>query len=104
MVNIVVETSELAIAEELKKIQPEDIHIVRNNSLDGDPGEFSVLVILSALIIRQVSRIIVSAIESKKYIKVKARGIEIEGVSEKSLPEVIAALESIMTTEEKKNE
>jgi len=73
----------------LYKNQNSDVKITRSKKFDGESNLIDILINLSYFTIPFVAKVIIEFIKSRKHIKVKHKGIEITGLSEKTTLKVL---------------
>lgn len=71
---------------------PKEINLVQVKKFSGDQDIIQAIIIITAATIPYIFKIVLEQIRSKKYIKLKHKGIEIRGVSEKNVMNILKSL------------
>ena len=80
------------ILKELVGKYPDDCMLVTSKKFQGQAETIQVLVSLGAIAIPALANIIVQQIKSKKYVSVKYKGVELQGISEKNAVKILKQL------------
>lgn len=89
MSTIAIEIGDQDLQQEIEALTPATV--VRGKSLDGTAGMMILVISLAPAIIKQLAAIVTSALERNKHIRLVYDGIEVQGVSEDALLEIIEA-------------
>jgi len=90
--SIVIELTDEEVAKEIAAIDPTNFQIVKSRGFDGINDVISVVAVLSGVVVRELSKVIVATIERKKSIRVIHKGTEIAGLSKEELIRVLEKL------------
>lgn len=90
VVELMVEDKKLV--DELICKNSENIQLLNSRRFQGEPETIQLLITLSPVIIPSLASIIITFIRSKKHISIKYKGIEIKGVSEATIIQILEKL------------
>ena len=82
------------LLEEIRNAEPESFEIVSAHRFGGEIGLAAALVSLTATTIPILASIVKELIRSRRYVRLKVRGVEISGVSEDKILEILNQLKS----------
>lgn len=85
--------------EEMKFQDVEGIDIVEEEAFEGTEQVINLLINLSLISLGVVAKIITDNIKSKKFVKMKYKGMKVEGISEESVLKILTEIK-----ERKKND
>lgn len=78
---------------EFAQAHPEDVTVLRASAFNAaDPGTTELLVVLTPLVLRALTKIVTAQIAARKHVTVKVGGVELTGVSGKDAVEVLMEL------------
>lgn len=80
------------MVDELMANHPQDIQVLNSRRFQGEPETIQLLIELSSFIIPSIASVIVAYIHSKKHISIKYKGLEVKGISESTVIEVLEKL------------
>jgi hypothetical protein len=78
-----------AIADAMIALDPGRIREIRSRSFDGAEPVISLIVLVTPILLREISKIVQKCIESRQHVRVFYKGVEIEGVSEAVLLQLL---------------
>jgi hypothetical protein len=93
-VAIEVHRADEPLLEEIQNAEPGSFETISAHRFGGEIGVTAALVSLTATTIPVLAGIIKELIRSRKYVKLKVRGIEVAGVSEDTILEILERLKS----------
>lgn len=80
------------MVEELITDHTKDIQVLNSRRFQGEPETIQLLITLSTVIIPSIASVIVAYIRSKKHISIKYKGIEVKGISESTVIQILEEL------------
>ncbi|WP_340678419.1 hypothetical protein [Paraglaciecola sp.] len=89
---ITIQTSDSEFIETVKDIRDAAVTPLNTKSFDGMAELTSLVITVTPLIVRELSKIIVAQINAKKSIKVVKGGTEISGLSKDEIIEVLNSI------------
>jgi len=106
MVFIEFDKADSELTEAFSKFERNIIEKFETKNFDLDSNTIALLIAVSPVIVTELARVITSAIEKKKNIKVKLKGMEFEGLSKEDviglLQELAGASEGAASATEEK--
>lgn len=80
------------MVDELITHYTEDIQILNSRRFQGESETIQLLINLSPVIIPAIASVVVTYIRSKKHISIKYKGLEVKGISESTVVEILEEL------------
>lgn len=71
---------------------PDEIHFISKADLLEDAAVVQAIITLTTVTLPLVANIIIEHIKAKKEITIKFNGVEIKGISEKNIKEILSSL------------
>jgi putative effector of murein hydrolase len=102
MVTIEVLLSEKQVFENLQSKYQDFITLVTLRRFDGQPEILQVLVILTSVTIPAIAKIVIELIRSRKHVSLKVNGIEVKGISEENIFNILKEIQSKEKTKKSK--
>lgn len=88
------------LADEFMADIKEDIHVLNSRRFQGEPETIQLLINLNSVIIPTIASIILTYIRSKKHISLKYKGLEVKGISEATVIQILEELSAEKKEEE----
>ena len=77
---------------ELTTTYPDDVQVVETDRLDGAIELFEMVIKLTPEVLTAITTIIVTLIRSRRHLRIKYKGIELTGISEANIVEILQTL------------
>ena len=92
--NIVMELhrADETVLKNLESIEKGTVSISKPKKFSGDADLISAIVTLTTISIPVIGKVIIELINAKKYVKIKVKGVEISGITEKNAIEVLETI------------
>src|SRR5690349_12049862 len=78
--------------DDLRRQFPSDIEVVDVKRFGGEMGFTALVVTLSTAVIPALAKVLIEHIRSKRHVRVKLRGIEITGINEETVQEILTSV------------
>lgn len=90
MLLIEIDKPDLPMFDRVRNESPENFEVIQTDQFDGNVELLNVLVKLTPVVLGAVVAIVREAIRSKKHVVVKARGMVLQGVSDKTAERILS--------------
>lgn len=92
MVAIEVLKEDEGILKDFADKHPKECELIQSKKFQGQAETVQVLITISATVLPFVAKIIIEYIRAKKHVSLKYKGVEVKGISEKNIVEILEKL------------
>lgn len=80
------------LVDEIAIDHKEYVQVINARKFQGEPETIQLLITLSSIIIPSIATVIVNLIRAKKHISLKYKGVEVKGISEDTVVQILNEL------------
>lgn len=77
-----------------------EVQLLTSRKFQGEPETIQLLINLSPVIIPAVASVIKACIRSKKHVSLKYKGLEVKGISDSTVIDILTKLKDVDNTNE----